>query len=1058
MILAQSRFDGLSRWRFQVAFVLYLAFVIYGSLIPFDYRALSWGQALEGFRHIRFLHLGVVSRADWIANILLYIPLAFLGCSALLGMGRAGRPKAAGVALVGLFCLATAAAIEFVQQWFAPRTVSINDLIAESIGTLIGLLLWVFGRTGISRLADAFVRGGRPSLVAALAGYALVYLALSLFPFDFILSADELSWKLQSGNQGWLLSSACGGPLRCGARLTLDLLASAPFGLFAALLWPRRPLRAFFAAGILIGLVFETLQLLLVSGTSQGMSVLMRGLGLVAGALAGRWLRRIGPQSVARLLELAAPLLFLPYLAGLALVSGWFSVPALPLRQALTRLSEVHWLPLYYHYYTSEPVAMASALAQLAIYAPLGIWAWARVASGGSRDRGGPWTAVAAALTVSLVIEGGKLFFPPMHPDPTNWGLAVAGALVAYGLALWLERIFAGGEGPRQKEPPAPSETTRPGSGRRSRSRGGFDRGIAAQSPARVAGPAAASLVAAVVPEGAPAARASRPDPWAAALPEASAIVAGRRGTLPSVQPWGSADRDLAIWLQRAAAAAIGVLVLWLLVQYPVAPLALAAALALYGTALWRWPRAWLLVIPALVPALDLVPWSGWFYWESVDFFLAVTLMVVLARPWRATTPSVLPGTALILLLALSQAVSTVIGLLPPAAIDANAFSSYYSPYNALRVAKGFFWALALVPLARVTLNDRVAYRDFLIPGLILGFLGVMGALLYERQVFPGLLDFTDGFRVTASFSSMHTGGGHIEAYLSLVWPFILVLLLERRGVWVSAAGVVLLGLAGYGLAVTFSRASLIGLGVGLLVATLGLALALRASSPRRWARHGALFGLGAIALAAAVLPIVQGGFFKSRLAETGRDLPTHAAHWRDGIEQMDSGVATTLFGMGFGRFPAAYLVSHARDNPLATYQFGEEGGNRFLTLTAGDPLYFEQIVQMRPHQTYRLELDLRTRNPAPGLSVPVCAKSLLYSYTCRRLEVRDIRGDGAWHRYGLDFDSGDLGAGPWYSRRPTKLALYDAATGPGLDVDNISLTSPAQGEILRNGDFAAGQ
>ena len=81
-------------------------------------------------------------------------------------------------------------------------------------------------------------------------------------------------------------------------RLTLDALAVAPIGLFAALLWPRLSLGRLFAAGIFIGLVLEPIQLLLASGTSQGASILLRGLGVAGGALVGGWLRRVarGPS------------------------------------------------------------------------------------------------------------------------------------------------------------------------------------------------------------------------------------------------------------------------------------------------------------------------------------------------------------------------------------------------------------------------------------------------------------------------------------------------------------------------------------------------------------------------------------------------------------------------------------------------------------------------------------------------------------------------------------------------------------------------------------------
>ena len=72
---------------FFYAVLANVIFIVYGSLVPFDIRPHSLVQALESFRHIPYLNLGVVSRADWIANIVLYIPVAFFA-SAWLETGR----------------------------------------------------------------------------------------------------------------------------------------------------------------------------------------------------------------------------------------------------------------------------------------------------------------------------------------------------------------------------------------------------------------------------------------------------------------------------------------------------------------------------------------------------------------------------------------------------------------------------------------------------------------------------------------------------------------------------------------------------------------------------------------------------------------------------------------------------------------------------------------------------------------------------------------------------------------------------------------------------------
>ena len=85
---------------------------------------------------------------------------------------------------------------------------------------------------------------------------------------------------------------------------------------------------------------------------------------------------------------------------------------------------------------------MASALANAAMYAPVGLVAWARRA--GRVRTGGHyilWAGLWAAF-VSLPLELGKLFVPLKHPDFTNLLIAGAAAAITYGTARWLERVL----------------------------------------------------------------------------------------------------------------------------------------------------------------------------------------------------------------------------------------------------------------------------------------------------------------------------------------------------------------------------------------------------------------------------------------------------------------------------------------------------------------------------------------------------------------------------------------------------------------------------------------
>ncbi|WP_296901218.1 VanZ family protein, partial [Thiohalocapsa sp.] len=447
---------GFREPRWWLLCLIYLGFVVYGSLVPLEWRDVPFDQAVARFASIGFLDLGAASRADWVANIVLYVPLGFLACAALFGLRAHGALAWIGATTVFAACVAVAVAVEFLQIFFAPRTVSLNDLLAETIGSAIGVGLWLFGRWRVVRLALGFASGGRPSVLAALGVFVMAYVALSLFPYDFVVSSDELAAQLASGNHAWL-AGGCDQWLRCLAVWTAELLAIAPLGLLLTLLYPRWPWVWFALIGAGAGLVLEPLQLLLVSGKAQGLSVLLRGAGTLLGAFCGRLLLTLDLALAVTLVRRAVPWLAVPYLAALTGLSGWWAGPWLPASRALARLGDLGWVPFYYHYWTSEPVAMASLLSQLAMYMPVGVavWAWRW---NGRRRSPSVWPAPALALGLALVVEAGKLFAPGARPDPTNLLIAPAGAWLAQAMAGWLAR----GPEPATQAPPWSASRTPP--------------------------------------------------------------------------------------------------------------------------------------------------------------------------------------------------------------------------------------------------------------------------------------------------------------------------------------------------------------------------------------------------------------------------------------------------------------------------------------------------------------------------------------------------------------------------------------------------------------------
>lgn len=407
-------------WR---AWLAYAAFVVYGSLLPFDYQGLSFEAAWQAFRNAPFLQLGVESRADWVANGVLYVPVGVLGMLAL--RGTALRPLAPALALA--IACALALAVEFAQVFFPPRTVSRNDLIAEAIGSLVGILAAARVGTWGSRLREAWHRDAAASWRLALGGYAVAYLLYGFFPFDLLLSRTELLDKLRGDNWGWVFARPPGTPLlHTVLQWVAEAALTVPIGALLAR-GRRGRIGPAVAAGALLGAVIEVGQLFIASGVSQGASVVSRALGCGAGAWAiGAWRMAALPvlrAALARHVRWLLPI----YVLLLLPAFGWGRFGWGGWAQAEASWRELHLMPLYYHYFTTEAIALASLCATVLAYAPWAVMAWSR--------RIDALGAATIAALIALGVEAGKLFMAGTHADPTNVLLA-AGSAVLFGRVL----------------------------------------------------------------------------------------------------------------------------------------------------------------------------------------------------------------------------------------------------------------------------------------------------------------------------------------------------------------------------------------------------------------------------------------------------------------------------------------------------------------------------------------------------------------------------------------------------------------------------------------------
>jgi O-antigen ligase/polysaccharide polymerase Wzy-like membrane protein len=513
--------------------------------------------------------------------------------------------------------------------------------------------------------------------------------------------------------------------------------------------------------------------------------------------------------------------------------------------------------------------------------------------------------------------------------------------------------------------------------------------------------------------------------------------------------------------LRRSVASLIVAALVVALLRYPFAQIPLTLGLLLYGAILYLYPSIWLAVVPALLPVFDLAPWSGWFFFDELDFLVLLTLALGL---WKSdvslieTRPLPRLLSLAVMLLVLSYGVSLLLGLLPWDPLDANAFSNYYSRYNSLRMSKGFFEALGLFLLFLRQRHDETKAARKLIIGMVLGMAGTVIAVIWERFRFSGLWDFSSDFRVTATFSGMHNGGNDLEAYLVLAQPFIVAAMILQRH-WITAlGGIGLFLLSTYSLFVTYSRASLLAIAINGAFLVVGLAMSLR-----RWrglrSPRALLIGT---ALATAVLllvsSVVGGRYFQGRLDRAKRDWDYRVLQSRKTVAMMHPDWSTAWFGMGLGRYPVTAYQRNFLKNRPAAYRFESERENIFLRLFPGNRLYFGQwIGGIRPFEKYQLSFIARAHGQG-ALSAYLCEKTLQYSFRCANKSFPLAPVD-AWVEQQAEIDSGWVGAkdeiGGWISIRPVEFALANGSKDGVFDVDNVRLLDSAGNNLLANGDFS---
>ncbi|MBI5752360.1 MAG: VanZ family protein [Hydrogenophilales bacterium] len=420
----------------------YLTFAVYGSLVPLDFHGRPLAEAWLAFRDIRYLNLSIGSRADWVANILLFIPLAFLW-SGVLWPARGVIRRALVVLGVFVACMGLSLAIEFTQLFFPPRTVSLNDILAESIGAAAGVMAWLaFG----SRLM-AWLAGWRSAHSPldvwgrVLYLYLFVLFAYNVLPLDLTLSPVEIFHKWREGRVVLApFSFVFANPIEEVYGLLTDILIWMPVAFLWRFARPASRLKPLLAV-VLIASLLEFLQLFVYSRVSDVTDIFTAALGAGVGAwLSGRWAgpAQEGGASHSRAwLWLGFALLWIGVLAAIF----WYPFDFHTGRAFLAeRLQSLHKVPFEAYYYGTEYRAVTEVLHKTGFFLPLGLllalgvaqirhYSWRQIAD---------WGALIAIGLAAFGIEAGQLFMPGKNADITDWVLETMGGVAGYAGARLL--------------------------------------------------------------------------------------------------------------------------------------------------------------------------------------------------------------------------------------------------------------------------------------------------------------------------------------------------------------------------------------------------------------------------------------------------------------------------------------------------------------------------------------------------------------------------------------------------------------------------------------------
>jgi len=419
-----------------VMMLVYVGLLFYGSLVPFDFRWITFEQAWEAFWHTDLLIEARWGKSDVVTNIAMAVPLTFLAIGAWSRENtRRGLWYKAPLVFVG--SVAISACLEFSQIFTANRIASVHDLISQGIGGAIGLVVWgVAGSALCGWVRDLFIARSQADLAHRVLWTYLGLLVLyQLLPLNPTISFSQIMARYRHGMINFV--PFCDHVMMGFYALVMKMATYLPIGFLVAFRtdrWLRRIARAVFC-GLGLSLLIEILQIFIASRIATSTDIVLGTIGAALGGVLGclaagrtsdrrlRWW-----QSYGAWVKLAASL-------GWMLVMAWRRWYPFefhwPVADVVKRIHRIFATPVFDIFRSAGPMdALARVGEEFIALLVFGILLQGLLARSGGLRR---FAVGIAAAVVGLVMEAGRLCFPVYGPDLT---VALAG-LAGCAASVW---------------------------------------------------------------------------------------------------------------------------------------------------------------------------------------------------------------------------------------------------------------------------------------------------------------------------------------------------------------------------------------------------------------------------------------------------------------------------------------------------------------------------------------------------------------------------------------------------------------------------------------------